>query len=69
MKHIYCIEILFEGMHPEIIDKVKDLGDEIILIPISEYTKLHIHSENYQEVLNAVKDYTILNQKIDDNLI
>lgn len=69
MKHIYCIEILFEGMHPEIIGKIKDLGDEIILIPISEYTKLHIHTEDYQKVLNAVKEYNILKQKIDDNLV
>ena len=69
MQHIYCIELLFEGIHPEIQEKVKNLGDEIIFLTFSEYTKLHIHSKNYQEILDTVKDYNILKQKIDDNII
>lgn len=69
MKHIYCIELLFEGNHPEIQNKIENLGEDIILIPTSNYTKLHIHSANYSKILDAVKDYKIINQKIDDNLI
>lgn len=69
MKHIYCIELLFEGNHPEIQNKIENLGTDIILIPTSNFTKLHIHSEKYTEILKAVEGYTIINQRIDDNLI
>lgn len=65
----YCVELLLGGNHKEELGFLKDYGDELIILTLNnEATKLHIHTDNYQEVIRRVEGVAQIKATKVDNM-
>lgn len=65
----YCVELLLEGNHKDELESLKDYGDELIILTLNnEATKLHIHTDDYQEVIRKVRDIAQIKATKVDNM-
>ncbi len=68
--HRYCTEALLTGKgipRKEIRERVKELGDSLVVAGNEETLRLHIHTDRPQDVFYRLRPYgTIREQKVDD---
>lgn len=65
----YCVEISLVTENNELKSSLSKLGSELIYLASENNVKLHIHTNNYLEVIDLCKSYgDIKNYKIEDML-
>ena len=66
----YCTEVLLDvedTSHKAIIESIKHLGNELIVLRQGNLTKIHIHTNDFRRVLNICeKQGKILDSKVDE---
>lgn len=66
----YCVEVLLDisqENHNILIEELKPLGNELIILRQNTKSKIHIHTNDYEKVLNFSRQKaTLLETKVDD---
>lgn len=63
----YCTEALIKDCHTDLKTLLSDLGDSMIVAGSDRKKRVHIHTDNPQEVFNRIGSHgIILEQKVDD---
>lgn len=66
----YCVEVLLDisqENHNILIEELKPLGNELIVLRQNTKSKIHIHTNDYEKVLNISRQRaTLLETKVDD---
>ena len=63
----YCIELEIKGYSDSLKKELNLLGNEIIIIDMNDKVKIHIHSNDYNQILDACERYgEVIYYKIED---
>lgn len=68
LEYTYCVEILLHGNHKKDIENLSEYGNELIIINNNKDTKIHIHTNRKDEVIDFIKSIDLIKKLKVDNM-